>query len=149
MLEAIRFLNPGIRFYNAGSSECFGDTGDALADETTAFRPRSPYAVAKATAFWQVANYREAYKLHASSGILFNHESPLRPKRAQLRSVLYATPQASAAHRLVLPCRIRSRIVATRSGVNSEGRAMLGRLLGAGEVDFFVPFPRSTSNPKT
>ncbi len=81
MLEAIRFLDPSIRFYNAGSCECYGDTGALAADESTAFRPRSPYAVAKAAAYWQVANYREAYKLHASSGILFNHESPLRPER--------------------------------------------------------------------
>lgn len=88
LLEAIRFLDPAIRFYNAGSSECFGDTGDALADETTAFRPRSPYAVAKATAFWQVANYREAYHLHASSGILFNHESPMRPERFVTRKIV-------------------------------------------------------------
>lgn len=81
ILEAIRFLDPSIRFYNAGSSECYGDTGGSPADEDTAFRPRSPYAVAKSTAVWQVANYREAYKLHASSGILFNHDSPIRPER--------------------------------------------------------------------
>ena len=81
LLEAIRFSNLPIRFYNAGSSECFGDTGSLAADELTPFRPRSPYGVAKAAAFWQVANYREAYQLHASTGILFNHESPLRPER--------------------------------------------------------------------
>jgi len=81
LLEAIRFSNLPIRFYNAGSSECFGDTGSIPADEQTPFRPRSPYGVAKAAAFWQVANYREAYQLHASTGILFNHESPLRPER--------------------------------------------------------------------
>lgn len=81
LLEAIRFLGAPIKLYNAGSSECFGDTGDTAADETTPFRPRSPYAVAKATAFWEVANYREAYGLFACSGILFNHESPLRPER--------------------------------------------------------------------
>lgn len=81
LLEAIRFINAPIRFYNAGSSECFGDTHEVCADETTPFRPRSPYAVAKAAAFWQVANYREAYNLFACSGILFNHESPLRPRR--------------------------------------------------------------------
>jgi GDPmannose 4,6-dehydratase len=90
VLEAIRFLSPTTRFYNAGSSECFGDTGDTVADETTAFKPRSPYAVAKATAFWQVANYREAYKLHASSGILFNHESPMRPERFVTRKIVAA-----------------------------------------------------------
>jgi GDPmannose 4,6-dehydratase len=81
LLEAIRFTGKSIKLYNAGSSECFGDTGAIAADENTAFRPRSPYAVAKAAAFWQVANYREAYRLFACSGILFNHESPLRPKR--------------------------------------------------------------------
>lgn len=81
LLEAIRFSNLPIKFYNAGSSECFGDTGNSAADEITPFRPRSPYGVAKAAAFWQVANYREAYQLQASTGILFNHESPLRPER--------------------------------------------------------------------
>lgn len=81
LLEAIRFLNKPIRFYNAGSSECFGNTYGEAADETTPFRPRSPYGVAKATAFWEVANYREAYGVFACSGILFNHESPLRPER--------------------------------------------------------------------
>lgn len=81
LLEAIRFIGDPIRLYNASSSECFGDTGETAADENTPFRPRSPYAVAKAAAFWQVANYREAYNLFACSGILFNHESPLRPRR--------------------------------------------------------------------
>jgi GDPmannose 4,6-dehydratase len=81
LLEAIRFLGRPIRYYSAGSSECFGDNGDAASNENTPFRPRSPYAVAKAAAFWQVANYREAYGLFACSGILFNHESPLRPER--------------------------------------------------------------------
>jgi GDPmannose 4,6-dehydratase len=81
LLEAIRFIGKPIGFYNAGSSECFGDTGDRAADENTPFRPRSPYGVAKAAAFWQVANYREAYGLFACSGILYNHESPLRPAR--------------------------------------------------------------------
>jgi GDPmannose 4,6-dehydratase len=81
ILESIRFLRLESRFYNAGSSECFGDTGGVPATENTPFRPRSPYGVAKATAFWQVANYREAYGIFACSGILFNHESPLRPER--------------------------------------------------------------------
>jgi GDPmannose 4,6-dehydratase len=81
LLEAIRFMKLPIRLYNAGSSECFGNTGGHPADENTPFRPRSPYAVAKATAFWEIANYREAYDLYASTGILFNHESPLRPER--------------------------------------------------------------------
>lgn len=90
LLEAIRFLGKPIKLYNAGSSECFGDTGDTAADETTPFRPRSPYAVAKATAFWEVANYREAYGLFACSGILFNHESPLRPERFVTQKIVAA-----------------------------------------------------------
>ena len=89
-LEAIRLTGRAIKFYNAGSSECFGDTGTEAATEQTALHPRSPYAVAKAAAFWQVANYREAYGLHASTGILFNHESPLRPERFVTRKIISA-----------------------------------------------------------
>ncbi len=81
MLEALRFLKRPTRFYNACSSECFGESLGRPADELTPFRPRSPYAVAKSAAFWEVANYREAYGLFACSGILFNHDSPLRPAR--------------------------------------------------------------------
>jgi GDPmannose 4,6-dehydratase len=88
LLEAIRFTGRRIKFYNAASSECFGDTGGVAADETHPFRPRSPYAVAKAAAFWQLANYREAYKLFACSGILFNHESPLRPERFVTKKIV-------------------------------------------------------------
>jgi GDPmannose 4,6-dehydratase len=90
LLEAIRFIERPIRFYNAGSGECFGDTSESAADETTPFRPRSPYAVAKAAAFWEVANYREAYGIFACSGILFNHESPLRPERFVTRKIFAA-----------------------------------------------------------
>lgn len=88
LLEAIRFSKLPIRFYNAGSSECFGDTGRDSADENTPFRPKSPYAVAKAAAFWEVANYRDAYGLFACSGILFNHESSLRPARFVTRKIV-------------------------------------------------------------
>jgi GDPmannose 4,6-dehydratase len=91
LLEAIRFAQAPIKFYNAGSSECFGDIGNQSADENTAFRPRSPYAVAKSTAFWQVANYREAYNIFACSGILFNHESPLRPNRFVTQKIINST----------------------------------------------------------
>ncbi|EFK07362.1 putative GDP-mannose 4,6-dehydratase [delta proteobacterium NaphS2] len=90
LLEAIRFLNIPIRIYNAGSSECFGNTEGAAATEETPFRPRSPYAVAKAAAFWHMANYREAYGLFACSGLLFNHESPLRPERFVTRKIVSA-----------------------------------------------------------
>jgi GDPmannose 4,6-dehydratase len=90
LLEAIRFMGKSIRLYNACSSECFGDLGDQAATEETPFRPRSPYAVAKAAAFWQVSNYREAYKIFACSGILFNHESPLRPERFVTKKIVTA-----------------------------------------------------------
>lgn len=90
LLEAMRFLGKPMRLYSAGSGECYGDTGGARATEGTPFRPRSPYAVAKATAHWLVANYREAYGLHASTGILFNHESPLRSRRFVTRKIVAA-----------------------------------------------------------
>jgi GDPmannose 4,6-dehydratase len=81
ILEAIRFLGLDTRFYNASSSECFGNTESGPAAEDHPFHPRSPYGVGKAAAYWAVANYRESYDLFACSGILFNHESPLRPAR--------------------------------------------------------------------
>jgi len=77
LLEAIREANPGIRFYQASTSEMFG-AAPAPQDEKTPFYPRSPYAASKLYAHWSTVNYREAYGMHASSGILFNHESPLR-----------------------------------------------------------------------
>jgi GDPmannose 4,6-dehydratase len=88
LLEAMRVLGKPMRLYSAGSSECFGDTGGGAASEATPFHPRSPYAVAKATAYWLVTNYREAYGLHASTGILFNHESPLRSRRFVTRKIV-------------------------------------------------------------
>lgn len=81
LLEVLRFRGGKARLYNASSSECFGDTGEAPASEETPFRPRSPYAVAKSAAHWAVSNYRESYGIFATNGILFNHESPLRPGR--------------------------------------------------------------------
>jgi len=81
LLEACRMFDKQIRLYHAGSSECFGDTKGQPANEKTPFNPRSPYAVAKASAFWLVDNYREAYGLYACTGLLFNHESSLRPTR--------------------------------------------------------------------
>jgi GDPmannose 4,6-dehydratase len=96
LLEAVRFLDLPVRLYNAGSGECFGNTNGKAADEETPFRPRSPYAVAKAAAFWEVANYREAYGLYACSGILFNHESPLRPERFVTSKIVAAARRIAA-----------------------------------------------------
>jgi len=78
LLEAIRLVRPEARFYQASTSEMFGKVQEPLQSETTPFYPRSPYGVAKLYAHWITVNYREAFDVHASSGILFNHESPLR-----------------------------------------------------------------------
>jgi len=96
LLEAMRFVGRPIRFYNAGSSECFGDTGTAVASEATPFSPRSPYAVAKVCAQNLVSNYREAYKLFACTGILFNHESPLRPTHFVTQKIVRSAARIAA-----------------------------------------------------
>ena len=83
LLEAIRILKleTRVRFYQASTSELYGNTSSGLLNESTAFAPRSPYGAAKLYAYWITVNYREAYGIHASNGILFNHESPIRGKR--------------------------------------------------------------------
>lgn len=96
ILEAIRFLDPKIRLFNAGSSECFGDTRGEAADENTPFRPLSPYAVAKACAHNLVANYRIAYGLFACTGVLFNHESTLRPERFVTQKIVRGARDVAA-----------------------------------------------------
>lgn len=96
LLESIRFIGKPVRLYNACSSECFGDLGGSVADELSPFRPSSPYAVAKAASFWEVANYRSAYNLFACSGILFNHESPLRPERFVTRKITEAAKRIAS-----------------------------------------------------
>lgn len=104
LLEALRFLGKPIKLYHASSSECFGDLGQQAATEDAPFRPRSPYAVAKASAHWLVANYREAYGLFACNGILFNHESPLRPARFVTQKIVHAARRIAngSAERLTL-----------------------------------------------
>lgn len=95
ILEVLRFLGGNIRFYNAGSSECFGDTGLQAATETTPFAPCSPYAVAKSSAHWLVKNYRDAYGLYACTGFLFNHESPLRSERFVTQKIIKTAARIS------------------------------------------------------
>ncbi len=90
ILEAIRALNPKIRFYQASSSEMFGKVQETPQSEKTPFYPRSPYSIAKLSAHWFTVNYREAYNLFACSGILFNHESPLRGLEFVTRKITYA-----------------------------------------------------------
>lgn len=96
LLEAIRFTGRRIRLYHASSSECFGDLAGIQATEQTAFRPRSPYGVAKASAHMLVANYREAYGIFACNGILFNHESPHRPRRFVTSKIAHAARDIAA-----------------------------------------------------
>lgn len=146
LLEAIRFMRLPIRFYNACSSECFGDVGEERANELTPFRPRSPYAVAKSAAFWEVANYREAYGLFACSGILSNHESPLRPERFVTQKIVasacriaagqqqraelgnlsiirdwgWAPEYVMAMHRMLLPDEPGDFVIATGQSVSLE-----------------------------
>ena len=90
MLEAIRITNPKARFYQASTSEMFGQVQEALQSEHTPFHPRSPYGVAKLYGHWITVNYRESFGLHASSGILFNHESPLRGTEFVTRKITLA-----------------------------------------------------------
>jgi len=78
LLDAVRLVDPSIRYYQASSSEMFGKVAEVPQTETTPFHPRSPYGVAKVYGHWITVNYRESYGLHASSGMLFNHESPRR-----------------------------------------------------------------------
>ena len=99
ILEAIRASGQSVRFYNACSSECYGDTGEIPATEETLFNPVSPYATAKSEAFRHVADFREAHGLFACSGIMFNHESPLRPSRFVTRKIVQGAARiANSGH---------------------------------------------------
>lgn len=95
LLEAIRIVNPRIRFYQASTSEMFGKVQEVPQVESTPFYPRSPYGVAKLYAHWMTVNYRESYGMFASSGILFNHESPLRGKEFVTRKITDAIAKIS------------------------------------------------------
>ena len=90
LLDAIRIVDPSIRFYQASSSEMFGKVREVPQTEDTPFHPRSPYGVAKVYGHWITVNYRESYDLHASSGILFNHESPRRGLEFVTRKITHA-----------------------------------------------------------
>jgi GDPmannose 4,6-dehydratase len=98
LLDAIRLVDPEIRFYQASSSEMFGKVVEVPQRESTPFYPRSPYGVAKVYGHWITVNYRESYQLHASSGILFNHESPRRGLEFVTRKVTHGV--ARIAHKL-------------------------------------------------
>jgi GDPmannose 4,6-dehydratase len=102
LLEAARMLGRPVRLYNAGSSEMFGNAGEEPAGETTVLKPKSPYGIAKATSFWQIAQYREAYGIEAATGILFNHESPLRPERFVTQKIVAAACRIARGEQLSL-----------------------------------------------
>jgi len=99
LLEAIRALKRPVKVYHASSSECFGDVGQGAAREETPFRPCSPYAVSKTAAHMLGVNYREAYGLFVSNGILFNHDSPLRPARFVTQKIVSAAVRIRAGSR--------------------------------------------------
>jgi GDPmannose 4,6-dehydratase len=102
LLEAIRTVNPKIRFFQASSAEMFGDVQAIPQIETTPFYPRSPYAAAKLYAHWMTVNYREAYGMFAAAGILFNHESPLRGAHFVTRKISIAVARMQAGLQKVL-----------------------------------------------
>jgi len=93
VLEAIRSIDPTIRFYQASSSEMFGKAQEVPQKESTPFYPRSPYGVSKVYGYWITVNYRESFNLHASNGILFNHESPYRGKQFVTRKISYSAAE--------------------------------------------------------
>lgn len=102
LLEAIRITNPGIRFYQASTSEMFGKVRAVPQNEDTPFYPRSPYGAAKLYAHWMTVNYRESYDIFATSGILFNHESPLRGREFVTRKITDAVARITAGELDVL-----------------------------------------------
>ena len=144
ILEVIRFLSRDIRFYNAGSCECFGDTAGTPAKEATLFAPRSPYAVAKSAAHWQVANYREAYGLRACTGVLSNHESPLRPGRFVTKKICDAARRmaSSSGEKLVLG---NTKIVRDWGWAPEYVEAMWMMLQADTPEDFVIATGRSVS----
>ena len=102
LLEAIRVIDPKIRFYQASSSELYGNVQAVPQNEDTPFYPRSPYAIAKLFAHWMTVNYRESYGMHAVSGILFNHESPLRGQEFVTRKITNTVARIHQGRQAVL-----------------------------------------------
>jgi GDPmannose 4,6-dehydratase len=135
ILECLRFLKLPARFYNATSGEVFGNT-EMPADETMPFRPRSPYGVAKSTAFWTVANYRESYGIFACSGILFNHESPLRPSRFVTQKIVRGA--VDIAERLADTLTLGNLDIARDWGWAPDYVDAMARILKQDEPDDFV-----------
>lgn len=136
LLEAIRIVNPTIRFYQASTSEMFGKVQASPQNEATPFYPRSPYGVAKLFAHWATVNYRESYGLFACSGILFNHESPLRGKEFVTRKISDGVARIALGH---LDCIQLGNLDAMRDwGFASEYVDGMWRMLQADEPGNYV-----------
>jgi len=135
ILETMRLLKLKTRLYNACSSECFGNT-EGAANESTPFNPRSPYGVGKAAAFWTVANYREAYGLFACSGILFNHDSELRPRRFVTRKIVAGA--ADIAEKKADSLKLGNLAIARDFGWASEHVEAMTRMLSSTTPDDYV-----------
>jgi GDPmannose 4,6-dehydratase len=136
LLEGIRLVNPKIKFYQASTSELFGKVQAVPQDETTPFYPRSPYGVAKLYAHWMTINYRESYGIFGASGILFNHESPLRGLEFVTRKITDSVAKISQG---TLGCVELGNIDAKRDwGFAKEYVEGMWRMLQAAEPDTFV-----------
>jgi GDPmannose 4,6-dehydratase len=136
LLEGIRLVNPKIKFYQASTSELFGKVQAVPQDETTPFYPRSPYGVAKLYAHWMTINYRESYSIFGASGILFNHESPLRGLEFVTRKITDSVAKISQG---TLDCVELGNIDAKRDwGFAKEYVEGMWRMLQATEPDTFV-----------
>lgn len=136
LLEAIRIVDPGIRFYQASTSEMFGKVQAVPQNEITPFYPRSPYGVAKLYAHWMTINYRESYDIFATSGILFNHESPLRAREFVTRKITDAVAKIKLG---TLDCLSLGNLDAKRDwGFAKEYVEGMWRMLQANEPDTFV-----------
>jgi GDPmannose 4,6-dehydratase len=136
LLEAIRLVNPGIRFYQASTSEMFGKVQAVPQDESTPFYPRSPYGVAKLFAHWMTVNYRESYGIFGASGILFNHESPLRGREFVTRKITHGAARIKLGQQDVLEL---GNLDAKRDwGYAREYVEGMYRMLQAAKPDTFV-----------
>jgi GDPmannose 4,6-dehydratase len=136
LLEAIRIVNPKVRFYQASTSEMFGKVQAVPQIESTPFYPRSPYGVAKLYAHWMTINYRESYGIFGSSGILFNHESPLRGREFVTRKITDSVAKIKLGQ---LECLELGNIDAKRDwGFAKEYVEGMWRMLQADEPDTFV-----------
>jgi GDPmannose 4,6-dehydratase len=136
LLEAIRIINPAVRFYQASTSEMFGLVQAVPQNEDTPFYPRSPYGVAKLYAHWMTVNYRESYGIFGASGILFNHESPLRGREFVTRKI---TDSVAKINLGMLDCLRLGNLDARRDwGFAKEYVEGMWRMLQADEPDTFV-----------